>query len=529
MNYLLQLTEDEVRYICSVIPLRDSISYFQRNPKEFAKIMPGFRAKSIKNQEQVSTLLFRSRNHHFISSFIEKHISDWLSQIQDHIAKMMEDGDSKESALLHTLPFCFFADNVGLFFKLINEEYSEEHITLLSAVVTTTKETSVQQDKLQEELKVKESEIRELQTELNSAKSRMERKAIKLNERNMEIKELKRKIASLEELKSTMQNDKEKILSLEAKIQMREETINNLRNELAEVKNNIWQIETRIRSEIEKQRTAKAFEQQAALKLRCPHDIEEFKDFLGYNLENIGVPADSEYYILLKKHLSKILFQGIPIIVNRGAGITLIKCIANALIGRSNVKTLTYCKDLSIDDVNRFLSSAERIVCLDNFIGNCNETELLPLFDGHKNKVIFLTVAYDRTMYYISRECLRYCQYLNLNRIVALSANVELTEDPSTVEEVEWEPQGISRENRYASLLREILGEFGFLQGLVEQKCTAISDEQDLCRILAFDVLPYCVDVLQIAPYNTSERLNKYAGDAGRCSYKKLFKGWFLR
>jgi len=319
------------------------------------------------------------------------------------------------------------------------------------------------------------------------------------------------------------------ITALEAKIIMREEIINGLRNELADAKNNNQQLEAQIRSEIEEQRTARAFEQQAALNPKCPRDIEEFKDFFGYNLENIGVPVDSEYYTLLKEHLSKILFEGIPIIINRGVGINLIKCISNALIGRSNVKMLAHSKDLSIDNVNRFLSSAGRIVYLDNFIGNCNETEMLPIFDAHKNKIIFLTVAYDRTIHYVSREFLRYCQYLNLNRVAALSANVELTEDPSTVEEVESEPQEISRENRYASLLREMLGEFGFLQGMVEKKCTAISDEQDLCRILAFDVLPYCVDVLQIAPYNTSERLNKYAGDSGRCSYKKLFKGWFAR
>lgn len=529
MNYLPQLTENEVRYICSVIPLQDWIYYFQKNPKEYGKVMPGFIAKSIKNNEQARAVLIRRRNHHFISSFIEKHISNWLSQIQEHIAKMMEDGDSKELAFLHTLPFSFFVNNVGLFFKLINEEYSEEYIALLSAAVTATKEASVQQDKLQEELKVKKSEIRELQAELDSAKLKLGKIAIKLNERNTEIKELKRQLANLEKLKSTIQNDKEIIMALEAKILMREETINGLRNKLAEAKNNNQKLEAQIRSEIEKQRTAKEFEQQVALKPKCPRDIEEFKDYLGYNLENIGVPTDSEYYTLLKEHLSKILFQGIPIIVNRGVGITLIKCIENALIGRSNVKMLAFDKDTSIDDINCFMSSAGRIVCLDNFIGNCNETELLPLFDIHRNKVIFLTVAYDRTIQYVSREFLRYCQYLNLNRVAALTANVELTEDPSTVEEVESEPQAISRENRYASLLREMLDEFGFLQGLVEQKCTAISEEQDLCRILAFDVLPYCVDVLHIAPYNTSERLNKYAGDAGRCSYKKLFKGWFAR
>jgi len=119
MNYLPQLTENEVCYICSVIPLQDSIYYFQRNPKEFAKIMPGFRAASMKNQAQVSALLFRCRNQYFISSFIEKQISNWLSQIQEHIAKMMEDGDSKELALLHTGPVTLFRRCIKFLYLLI--------------------------------------------------------------------------------------------------------------------------------------------------------------------------------------------------------------------------------------------------------------------------------------------------------------------------------------------------------------------------------------------------------------------------
>lgn len=529
MNYLPQLTEDEVRYICSVIPLQDSIHFFQRNPKEFAKIMPGFRATSLKKQAQVSALLYKRRNQYFISSFIEKQISKWLSQIKEHIDKRMEEGESKELALLRTLPFCFFVDNVGLFFKLVNEEYSEEYIALLSAAVTATKEASVQQDRVQKELKAKESEIRELQAELDSAKLDLKKTRTKLNERNTKSKELERRLADFEKLKTTVLNDKKMIVALEAKIQVREETINGLMNELVEAKNSIQKLETQIRAELEKQQIAKTAEQKAARKPKRPNDIEEFKDYLGYNLENIGVPTDSKYFVLLKEHLSKILFQGMPVVVNRCVGITLMKCVANTLNGQSIVKTLVFNKDLSTDDIDKFLLSAKRVVCLDNFIGNYNETELLPLFDIHRDKVTFLTVAYDRTINYVSGEFLRYCQYLNLNRISALSANAELTEDPSTVEEVEFEPQGLSQNNRYSSLLREMLGEFGFLQCLVEQKCAAISNEQDLCRVLAFDVLPYCVDVLQIAPYNTSERFLKYAGDTGRCPYKNLFKGWFSR
>lgn len=74
MNYLSLLTEEEVHYICSVIPLQDSVYYFKKYPKDFAKIMPGFRATSIKSQERVSGVLYRNRNQPFISSFIEKHI-----------------------------------------------------------------------------------------------------------------------------------------------------------------------------------------------------------------------------------------------------------------------------------------------------------------------------------------------------------------------------------------------------------------------------------------------------------------------
>ncbi|MDK2951156.1 MAG: hypothetical protein PWQ77_821 [Kosmotogales bacterium] len=525
MNYLSQLTESEMQYICSVIPLKDSICYFKMYPKEFAKIMPGFRAKSMKDQAKVSALLFRYHDNNFISSFIEKHIKNWLSQIQEHVAKMEENGDSRELAFLHTLPFSFFSNNVGLYFKLINEKYPEEYISLLNASVTTTKKTFEQQDKLKKELEIKKSEIRNLQLDLNKVKSDLEK--IKLNERKMETKKLKRNLANLEKLKSTMQSDKKTIAILESQIKVQEETVNSFRKELDKIKKDNQQLEAKIRSELKEQHDLKIFEQQTILKAKCPRNMVEFKEFLGYNLENISIPINSEYYSLLIKYLSKILFQGLPIVINRCVGKTFIRCIANTLIGQTTVKTLIFDNDISTDNIHNFLTSSDRVVCLDNFIGNYNETKLLPLFDSHRNKIIFLTVAYDRTMYYISKEFLRYCKYLNLNRIAVLSTNVELTEDPSTFEEIDSEFHGAPQENRYASLLRGILGELGFPRGLIEQKCIAISDEQDLCCILAFDVLPYCVDVLQIAPYHTSEKLIRYAGNTGNCPYKNLLKRWF--
>lgn len=525
MNYLSLLTEDEARYICSVIPYEHTINYFQQNPKEFAKIRPGFRAKAI-SKSDASRLLFNYRNRRFVSVFIEEHVSDWLSQIREHYNKCIENGDSQDLAYIHTLPSSYFADNVALYFKLIGEEHPEEYVAWIHTTVTAIKEANDEKEKLQEELKTNTADIKKLQADLDCAKSDLIRTVIKVNELSTEIRTLQRNI---EELRSTAEKNEEVITSLKATVQEQEDTIGQLRKDLADAQNFSQQLEEQIRSEFEKQQNKKSAKQPEMRKTKCPKDMEEFTDYLGYNLENIGVPTNSTYYPLLKEHLTKILFQGTPIVVNRGVGKTLMKCVANTLCGRSSVETLVFNKDLTIDDADSFISSAERVVCLDNFIGNYNETLLLPLFDNYRDKIIFLTVPYDRTINYISREFLRYCHYINLNRIAALCTNTELTEDPSNIEEIEFELKGLAQGNRYSTILRKMLDDFGFVPSIIEQRCAAIYDEQDLCRMLAFDVLPYCVDVLQISPYNTSERLAKYAGISGRCPYKQLFREWFAR
>lgn len=525
MNYLSQLTEDEIRYICLVTPYQKTINYFSKKPNEFAKIYPGFRVKTI-TKDVASKLLFDFISRPFISYFIEKNISDWLSQIQEYHNNRIEAGDSKDIAFLNTLPSCFFSENVGLYFKLINEEHSEEYIALMRAAIKSTKEATDEKVRLSKELKCRDSDIYNLNTELSSVKLDLDRTKIKLNRKLLESDTLKIKQTELEKLRITASMYKQKIESLENQIITYVEAIKDLRIELDEREHRNNQLEEQILEELERLRTNKENKEELIKTLKCPSDMDEFKDYLSFNLKNIGV-LDEAYCNLLNAHLSKILFQGIPILVNRSTGINIMNCVANTLIGQITIKTLVFNKSISIEEVDNFLSLDGRILCLDNFIGNFNEVELLPLFAKHRDKIVFLTVAYDRTLRYVSREFLRYCHYLNVNRIKALTINTALTEDPSTIMEVDFEPQWTVTEKWYSKLLREVLREFGYPQGLIEQKCAAIVDEQDLCRMLAFDVLPYCADVLQIAPYNTSERLLKYAGETGRCSYKKMFMEWF--
>ncbi len=526
MSYLPRLIEDEIRYICSVISYQDTIGHFTKNSKEFNKIRPGFRAKTI-SEAEASRLLITNINSHFISDFVEKQIDILLTKIKDHYNGRVHDGENHIIALLHTLPYSVFAENIKLYFKLIGEELSSEQVEILGEAVQSVKEAGSDLARLYEETKVKDSAIRKLQSELTTEKNALNKSKVKLKNNALDIETLKRKITNLEKNQTAAQKDRQKIRSLEIEIESCEEKLQRLKTELSETKSNSRQLEEQIRAELKKQQATKVTEERSAKNAKCPSDMDEFKEYLGYNFENIGVPTDAEYYHLLTAHLGKVLFQGIPLIVNRATSLNIIKCVANTIIGQPKVNTLIFSNGISTDEVQRFLSSCGRMVHLDNFIGNFNETELLPLFEKHRDKIIFVSVAYDRTIHYISKEFLRYCQYLNVNRIKALAVNATLTEDPSKIAEVDYEPQWAKVENRYSTILKEILRELGFPQSLIEIKCSSIFNEHDLTQMLAFDLLPYCTDVLKINPYNTSERLLKYAGNAGRCQHKKLLMEWF--
>lgn len=527
MNHLPMMTEDEIKYVCSVIPLQESVLYFKQYPKDFAKVMPGFRATSLRNQEQVSDVLFRSRRQSFISSFIEKHISRWLEEIQREISLIMDNGESKESAWLQTLPFCFFVDDIGIFFKLIGEEISADNITLLGLSIKRIKDLDIESKKLVDLLSKKEQEQVRFKDETKRIQAELDKSSKKLIERSGEIRVLKRTNADLEKLAEVVRAKEQDIEVLEKKVQERNVTIQQLKAELSATLSEQLQLESRIREELKKQKAAKLIEQVASAKPRCPQDIDEFRDYFGYNLENLGIQTSAEYYSLFKDYICEILFTGKPIIISRNTGFPLMKCVSNTLVSSLTVATLVFAPDISVEAIDEFLSAKNRIMCLDNFVGNFDEAILSTICERHKDKILFLTVAYDKTLRYVPEEFLKYCHYLNINRIEAFAQGRELTEDPSIVEEVETSNIYIKPDVVWAPLLKEILDEFGVCSGLSVYKSLLVSDEASLCRLLAFDILPYCADVLNAMPFDISERLNKYAGDKGRCPYKELFRRWF--
>lgn len=527
MNYLPILNEDEIKYVCSVIPLKESVGYFKRYPKDFAKVMPGFRATSLRSQEQIGAVLFRNRNRPFISSFIEKHISRWLDKIQTEITKILDKGESKESAWLQTLPFCFFVDHIGIFFKLIEEEQSDAVITLLGQSVRRIKDLYISVTKMEASLNNNKAEQGRLNSEVKRIQIELDKSGNRLIEHAAEIKTLKKTNTELGKLESIVRSCHEEIATLKNKVQERDELIQRLKDELVVTRDQQQVLERKIREELEKKRVAVILQQAACSKPRCPKDLDEFRDYLGYNLESLGVATNSDYYSLLKDHLCEVLFSGKPIILGRNTGMTLMRCVGNALVGTPNVATLAFSSGISEQIVDEFLSAKDRILCLDNFIGNFNETVLTTICDKHRDKIIFLTIAYDKTLRYVPEEFLKYCHYLNLNRIEAFACESTLTEDPSSVDESEASTTAPVTDSIWASFLNEMLNEIGISTALSTYKSLMISDEARLCQLLAFDILPFCVDVLEVHPFSASERFIKYSGDDGRCLYKDLFRRWF--
>ena len=60
-------------------------------------------------------------------------------KIQEHISQCIKNGDDKDIAYIRTLSQSYFADNVALYFKLIEEKHSETYVSLLSSAIKYTK------------------------------------------------------------------------------------------------------------------------------------------------------------------------------------------------------------------------------------------------------------------------------------------------------------------------------------------------------------------------------------------------------
>lgn len=102
-------------------------------------------------------------------------------------------------------------------------------------------------------------------------------------------------------------------------------------------------------------------------------------------------------------------------------------------------------------------TTSDRVVCLDGFIGNCNEIEMIPLLEQFRNRIIFVTYMYDRTLKYVPAEILTYFHYLNVDEIKPLIRIKDVTEDPSDIHERAYAVQeNTSSDNRHGRIFLKL-------------------------------------------------------------------------
>lgn len=598
MNYLTDLTKEEIKYVCTVIPFKEVSTYFRKYPKEFSKLKPGFRVKSL-NEDTVIRTLYDFRNKDFIASFLFKHIDRWIEEIDRELVKALESELDQEAAYIDVLSRSFFSGNVALFFKIKGEEKSEDYLKVMRSSVLYQ---SAHQKTNEEELgflKKKQRELMDIQEELKNKISDEEKYIEKLRKQEVGLKEeLKEKMMQLEQEQSTRlfekvdkleaelkkaQDDEiwktaemqQKIDILTSKLKDQTEksagyetSISEYASKLSTAKDDIETWKNKVRS-CEKQiftykaeratfltdqesdrkqirelkealdaqknieTAAEAVSKRYADSNRkmplCPEDMDDFDEYFSYNLENIGFDRNEDGSVEFVDYLEKSFFHGIPVLIKRGLGINLANCLANTLYGVPVAAQLLYSEGAGVQKISDFLADIpDRVVCIDGFIGNCNELELIPVLEQYRNKIIILTYMYDKTLSFVPYEILSSVHFISADVFSSVLRIRDITEDPSEVKEISSAyKNNTGVDSRLQKIFYEIACECGLKMDTAYAMAGMIEDENYLNEMLMFTLLPYVFKVLGKNPYNCSKRLQRYAGEAGRCSKKDILMRWF--
>lgn len=565
MNYLEKLTNDDLKYICEVIPSNSVKGYLKKYNKHFHKIKPGFRPETL-NMEEIFEILYKNHSEPFISDFINNYISEEIKKIKSSFSKNLNYGIDENTALIISLSDNFFNFNIPLYFKLTEKEVSQDYLNILSSAVKYSATLMKENKKISEDLRASDKNISQLTNELKKFKSKNSRLTSKLDELKELEKENSNYIKEIQVLEK-VEKDDEKLASKYIKEMERlKNTIEYLKNELKSPKfnpedfiskeeyqekinslksgyysalsENILEIENLKAKKLIIERELKTIkekfnfdnfiEDDLSHPLR-PKDMDEFEDFFKFNIESMGLATNDKYYDLFLRYIESILFSGLPILIKQNAGINLAKILSNTLSGGKAFISINISNSTELFEIDNFLKNIDdRILVINNLIGSGRELEILPLLLSHKNKIIILTYLYDRSLYYLPKDILAYVKYINLNSCKAFSRDIYLDEDPSVIEELPYVPEKrdsyLHKKNN--DLFNRIGKDFGFEENLTLLLDINIDDGEFLDCLLIFFLLPYARDVLKINPYENSLELQRYLEDDNIFYYKDIILEW---
>lgn len=146
-NFIDLLTKEEKAILCEIITGQEFKGLFISNEREFSKIQPGFRAKTLGEQRALSIGKAYVQIP-FIAIWINLKVERWLNEIQDNISKLEKKGFTPDVALSITLLDSVFVNNIPLYFKIIG---SSLNIDLLSNIYKNMMNTKCNRIRKKEE------------------------------------------------------------------------------------------------------------------------------------------------------------------------------------------------------------------------------------------------------------------------------------------------------------------------------------------------------------------------------------------
>lgn len=229
MNYLELITKEEQETICDIIEGRFFKTAYTQNPKGFNQIKPGFRVKSLNDNDAVR-LAKENLNHDFIKTIINNWIDITLKKIKGQKQAFCESGKSSIEATALALLDSVFESYIELYFKLIQNdnkifisdvEKEAENIKLRN---TYKNETESQIAQLNEQVASLKKELEELQLQKlmqeqqsEIDKSSYESMISELKEKNAELSKEVHLLKIKSELDSKTITDEEQIIIFEDK------------------------------------------------------------------------------------------------------------------------------------------------------------------------------------------------------------------------------------------------------------------------------------------------------------------------
>lgn len=195
MNYISLFSENELDIILVKIGGEIFKSLYIKYPKFFAKIKPGFRAKSI-SETMAVTIAKSNINEPFIQNCVNYHITNWITEINNNTASFEKD------ALAEALIDSVFIDNISVYFKCIGKDVDEVYLTALQDKVNNLKNERIKESESEKKVHELESAVAEVSQKLEQLQQEFaetcSEKDKNISELNKQLSEAQKTIKMLE-------------------------------------------------------------------------------------------------------------------------------------------------------------------------------------------------------------------------------------------------------------------------------------------------------------------------------------------